>query len=78
MEIKVTDDGEGIAKESLSEIFNPFFTTKKPSRGTGLGLSISKAIIQRHDGKIGVTSKVGTGSTFSIILPLTNKKQSVG
>ncbi len=73
VEIKITDNGEGIVEESLSEIFNPFFTTKKPSRGTGLGLSISKAIIQRHLGKISVTSKVGVGSTFSILLPLTNK-----
>jgi signal transduction histidine kinase len=73
VEIKVADNGEGISEESLSQIFNPFFTTKQPSRGTGLGLSISKAIIQRHQGKISVTSKVGAGSTFSILLPLSDK-----
>jgi signal transduction histidine kinase len=73
IEIDVADNGEGISEESLSQIFDPFFTTKKPSRGTGLGLSISKAIIQRHQGKISVTSKVGVGSTFSILLPLANK-----
>ena len=68
VEIKITDNGEGISEESLSKIFNPFFSTKNPSKGTGLGLSISKAIIQRHGGKINVTSEPGKGTTFSIFL----------
>jgi len=70
IEIKVADNGEGIAEGSLQKIFNPFFSTKNPSKGTGLGLSISKAIIQRHGGKINVTSHVGEGTTFSIFLQL--------
>jgi signal transduction histidine kinase len=73
VEIKITDNGEGISEESLSKIFNPFFSTKNPSKGTGLGLSISKAIIQRHGGKINVTSKAGKGTTFSIVLQLNSK-----
>lgn len=68
VEIKVTDSGEGIPEDSLPKIFDPFFSTKNPSKGTGLGLSISKAIIQRHRGKINVTSEPGKGTTFSILL----------
>jgi len=68
VEIKVIDNGEGIPEDSLPKIFNPFFSTKDPSKGTGLGLSISKAIIQRHGGKINVTSEPGKGTTFSIFL----------
>ncbi len=68
VEIKVTDNGEGIPEDSLPKIFDPFFSTKNPSKGTGLGLSISKAIIQRHRGKINVTSEPGKGTTFSILL----------
>ena len=73
VEIKVTDNGEGIPEESLPKIFNPFFSTKNPSKGTGLGLSISKAIIQRHGGKINVTSKAGKCTTLSIFLQLNSK-----
>ncbi len=70
IETKIADNGEGISDESLFKIFEPFFTTKKPSKGTGLGLSISKAIIQRHNGKISVTSQLGIGTTFAIFLPI--------
>ncbi|UCG35561.1 MAG: ATP-binding protein, partial [Candidatus Omnitrophota bacterium] len=73
VEIKIADNGEGIAEELLPKIFNPFFTTKKPSKGTGLGLSISKAIIQRHGGKISAASKIGKGTIFNIFLPLNHE-----
>jgi len=72
IEIRIADNGEGISEEVLPQIFNPFFTTKKPSKGTGLGLSISRAILQRHGGKITVTSKPGKGATFTIFLPVKN------
>ncbi len=70
VEIKIADNGVGIAEDLLPKIFNPFFTTKKSSKGTGLGLSISKAIIQRHGGKISAASKIGKGTIFNIFLPL--------
>lgn len=65
-----TDTGCGIAKENLSKIFEPFFSTKKTGRGTGLGLSISYGIIKKHHGEIEVTSELGKGTTFTIKLPV--------
>jgi two-component system, cell cycle sensor histidine kinase and response regulator CckA len=65
--ISVTDEGYGIPPENLEKIFDPFFTTKE--KGSGLGLSISYSIVKKHDGHIGVRSKVGAGSTFLIYLP---------
>ena len=54
----------------MTQIFEPFFSTKLPTEGTGLGLYISKSIIQRHHGKIEVKSKIGKGTTFYIFLSL--------
>jgi len=68
LEILFSDDGKGIKKDHLSQIFNPFFTTK--SRGTGLGLSICKKIISAHNGSIQVKSKEGKGTAFFIRLPV--------
>ncbi len=68
IEVKITDSGEGIPQDSIPKIFDAFFTTKKPNKGTGLGLPISRAIMQRHGGKINVTSEPGKGTTFSIFL----------
>ena len=67
--ISIQDSGKGIASEHLDRIFDPFFTTKKIGQGTGLGLSISYGIIQKHQGEIKVSSTVGKGSTFTIVLP---------
>ncbi|HIE08158.1 MAG TPA: HAMP domain-containing histidine kinase, partial [Desulfarculaceae bacterium] len=55
------------------KIFDPFFTTRKAGEGTGLGLSISYNIILKHSGKIKVASEVGVGSTFTIVLPVSQK-----
>lgn len=74
IEITISDNGKGISEESLPHIFKPFYTTKPPSKGTGLGLSISKAIIQRHQGKISVSSTIDQGTTFCIFLPLNTKE----
>ncbi|TBR09308.1 MAG: sensor histidine kinase [Lysobacter sp.] len=68
--ISIGDSGCGIAEESLGRIFDPFFTTKPIGRGTGLGLAISYRIIEKHHGRIDVSSRVGTGTTFRIVLPL--------
>lgn len=66
--VEVCDHGHGIDKKDMNRIFEPFFTTKKG--GTGLGLAIAKNIIEAHGGKIRVESKVGTGTTFTVELPL--------
>jgi two-component system NtrC family sensor kinase len=68
--IEISDTGMGIPRENIAKIFEPFFTTKTPGQGTGLGLSIAYAIVQHHGGRIVVDSKVGTGSTFRVILPV--------
>lgn len=67
--LKIVDTGAGISEEDLGKIFDPFFTTKN-DKGTGLGLSVSFGIIERHDGKIEVQSKVNEGTTVTIKLPL--------
>jgi len=69
MAIAIADTGIGIPPENLTRIFDPFFTTKPEGEGTGLGLSVSYGIVSRHGGKIGLESKVGQGSTFTILLP---------
>jgi two-component system NtrC family sensor kinase len=68
--ICISDTGKGIAPENLTRIFEPFFTTKEVGKGTGLGLSISYEIIKKHGGVMTVASSVGTGTTFTIRLPL--------
>jgi signal transduction histidine kinase len=69
-EIRVRDNGIGIAEEVKDKLFQPFFTTKPTGEGTGLGLSISYDIItQQHGGSITVDSKVGEYSEFAIRLP---------
>lgn len=70
IEITVTDTGVGIPEHYLDKIFNPFFTTKPVGQGTGLGLSICYGIIQEHQGQIWAESRVGTGTTIFIRLPL--------
>lgn len=69
IEIRITDTGQGIAKEDLSRIFEPFYTTKG-QHGNGLGLAITWGIIDSHGGTINVDSEVGKGTTFIVQLPL--------
>jgi signal transduction histidine kinase/HAMP domain-containing protein len=69
----VSDTGDGIPKEIVSRIFEPFFSTKK-EKGTGIGLSVSYTIIKSHNGNIDVTSEKGKGSKFTIILPISPEK----
>lgn len=68
--IKIKDNGSGIDQEHLSQLFNPFFTTKPVGQGTGLGLSISYGIIENHNGKIEVESEIGKGTCFTISIPI--------
>ncbi|TMI66503.1 MAG: GHKL domain-containing protein [Bacteroidetes bacterium] len=68
VEIKVSDNGNGIPQKVLDKIFQPFFTTKPTGQGTGLGLSLSYDIIKAHGGELKVVTKEGEGSEFIILL----------
>lgn len=69
IKVSITDSGKGIPPEIMSKIFQPFFTTKAAGEGSGLGLDIVKKIIEKHDGKIKVTSVPGK-TTFTVYLPI--------
>ena len=70
--IKITfsDTGHGIPDEIMKSIFEPLYTTKPKGEGTGLGLDIVRRILDRHSGSISCTSEVGTGTTFTVSLPI--------
>ena len=67
--IEVTDTGAGMPPEVRAHLFEPFFTTKAHGEGTGLGLSMCQNIVTAHGGKIEVSTGVGRGSTFTVVLP---------
>ncbi len=69
--VKISDTGEGIPRELLSRIFEPFFSTKE-EKGTGIGLSVSYRVIQSHNGRIEVQSEEGKGTAFTVVLPVNN------
>lgn len=68
--VAIADTGAGIAPEHLNRIFEPFFTTKPVGQGTGLGLSLAYSIVQKHRGRIEVSSEISHGTTFTIMLPV--------
>lgn len=68
--LEIADSGKGIDPVHLKKIFDPFFTTKPVGKGTGLGLSLSYGILQKHHGRIEVSSEVGKGTTFRVWLPI--------
>ena len=65
--ITVSDTGRGIPESQLAQIFRPFYTTR--GKGTGLGLSLARRIVEEHHGAIDVTSTVGKGTTFEVLIP---------
>lgn len=67
---RITDNGCGMSEADLGRIYEPFFSTKTKTGGTGLGLSITYGLIQELGGKIDVTSRLGEGTSFTVILPL--------
>lgn len=70
VEIVIADTGRGISPEHMRRIFDPFFTTKQVGEGMGLGLSICFSIVERHGGTIDVDSSVGSGTRFTVKLPV--------
>ncbi len=72
VKIVISDSGTGIPGKYLSRIFDPFFTTKQ--KGSGLGLATSYSIVKRHGGVIEVESQLGTGTTFAVIIPASDKR----
>jgi two-component system cell cycle sensor histidine kinase/response regulator CckA len=71
--LRVKDEGVGMATDVLSRIFEPYFTTKEPTKGTGIGLATVYGIVTQANGAIHVCSTVGYGSTFSVFLPASAK-----
>ncbi len=67
--LRVRDTGQGIPKENIRRIFEPFFSTKPAGQGTGLGMFVTRSIIEKLAGRIGVESELGRGTEFLITLP---------
>ncbi|MBQ0782044.1 MAG: hypothetical protein KBT79_14625 [Thalassolituus oleivorans] len=70
LKISVSDTGTGMSTEVASRIFEPFFTTKPEDQGTGMGLALCYKLIQEHNGNIELTTEVGHGSCFTVVLPM--------
>ena len=70
VELIVRDSGVGMTPETISHAFEPFYTTKDPGKGTGLGLATVYGIVTQSGGEISITSQLGEGSTFHVVLPL--------
>ena len=67
--VAITNDGDGIPKDALARIWEPFYTTKAPGAGTGLGLDVVQRIVAQHAGRVDVTSEPGA-TTFTVCLPI--------
>lgn len=70
LELRVRDSGEGISRNNLERIFEPFFSTKEVGKGSGMGLAMVHGIVHEYDGHIVVECQPGAGSSFSVMLPL--------
>lgn len=70
VDIRIADNGCGMDESVLTRLFEPFYTTKAVGEGTGLGLSIAHKIVEEHAGSLSVQSKIGSGTCFTISIPL--------
>ena len=70
IQINIGDNGNGIPSSIIDKIFQPFFTTKPTGQGTGLGLSLAYDIVKAHGGELKAETKEGSGTTFTIVLPV--------
>lgn len=75
--LEVKDNGDGIPKEHLVKIYDPFFTTKGEGKGVGLGLAVVYGIIEAHGGNIEVETKVGEGTIFRVDLPISGEAKEI-
>jgi CheY-like chemotaxis protein len=73
IKLMISDTGQGISKEIVGKIFDPYFTTKEVGKGSGLGLALVHGIVKNHRGAITVDSQIGKGSVFTILLPVAEK-----
>lgn len=76
VEVRITDDGPGIAPADLAHLFEPFFSTKGPGKGTGLGLAIARGIVTEHGGTIRLESAPGRGTAAVVELPLHGERRT--
>ncbi len=74
--LTVSDTGRGMTKDIMEKIFDPFFTTKDVDQGTGMGLSVVHGIIKQYRGSIRVYSEPGQGTSFNILLPCTDQRET--
>ena len=73
----IKDRGEGVSKDLLDHLTEPFFTTKPEGKGTGLGLSLCSTIIKAHGGELGIESEIGKGTTVHVYLPIDLPEQDL-
>jgi two-component system NtrC family sensor kinase len=78
LEVSFADTGVGVPEENLKRVFDPFFTTKEPGKGTGLGLSVSVQIIEAMGGRMEISSRLGEGTTVTLLLPVYEGEPEAG
>lgn len=75
--LEVKDTGQGMTRETINKIFEPYFTTKAANKGTGIGLAVVKGIVEEHKGHIEVDSRKGKGASFKVFFPIIQEKTVV-